>query len=186
VFKLTFKLATSGLLTCKTNDNICVAHTETYNFRMLIDYYENNHLSIRSKVAWQDSSIVCSARINKVIKDQGNMPDWAGFHLFGRYETENDLYVASMRIDGNVAIKKKKGSEYTTLIMKKGNIYDIGKIFQMRFDIFTNDKGGVSLLLFIDENLLLETQDNNNIIKNGTHGVRIDYCDADIFSLSIA
>lgn len=181
---------TSGLLTCKINGNIHVAHTDTYNFRMLIDHYSQQYSPQKNvKFAWQNSSIVCNARINKIIpgntKSDKNVPDWAGFHLFGRYQTENDLYVASVRMDGNVAIKKKKNGEYTTLGMKTVKVCDVGNIFQMQFEIVNNQKGGVSLYLWVDRNQVLCTEDNLNVISNGTNGIRIDYCDTDIFSISI-
>lgn len=183
--KFSYLLSTSGLLTCKQNEKILVAHTETHNFRALIDYYEGDGI----KVAWQDSSIVCNARINKRINDKGKIPEWAGFHLFGRYQTENDLYVASVRMDGNIAIKKKQSGDYTTLAMKDCRISmcDIGKIFQIRFDIknLGSDEKNVSLKLYVDSKCVLETIDKTNIIFSGTHGIRVDYCDVDIFSISI-
>ena len=175
---------TSGSLICKSNDKVLVAHTNTHNFRILVDSYSNN-----LKMGWQDSSIVCNARINKImpgnIKHNNNIPDWAGFHLFGRYQTENDLYVASVRLDGNVAIKKKKNGEYTTLAIKTLNVCRVGDIFQMEFNITTNSKGHVMLTIYVDRNQVLIAEDKLNVIEWGTNGIRIDYCESDIFSISI-
>jgi hypothetical protein len=159
---------------------------------MLIDCQgQIGEKSDKERIAWQNSYIICHTRINKIIqngvKNDGVIPDWAGFHLFGRYQTENDLYVASVRMDGNVVIKKKKDGEYLTLKMMKGGLseWDVGRIFKMKFQITNNEKGGVCLCLFVNDVSVLETEDNTNVIKFGTHGIRIDYCDTDIFSLAV-
>ena len=178
---------TSGLLTCKSNDKISVANTNTHNFRLLIDHcetvYKESSIGKKEKVAWKNSSITCKARINSIIKNEtesGMIPVWAGFHLFGRYKTENDLYVASIRIDGNITIKKKKGGEYITLGVKKMQIFDVGKIFCIMFNI-----NETTLSLYVDNILVLKVEDNNDVLESGTHGIRTDYCDVDVFSIMI-
>ena len=178
---------TSGLLTSKLNGVVSVANTNTHNFRVLIDYYDE----FKSKVAWKNSTICCTVRINHLLQNGSTIPDWSGFHLFSRYKTENDLYVASVRIDGNVVIKKKKGGEYKTLGTKKIEKRKINEVFSMQFVVFDNETNITNtnhntttwLSLYVNDQLVLNVEDKTDIITNGTNGIRTDYCDVDIFSI---
>lgn len=42
-------------------------------------------------------------------------PNWAGLHIMGRYQTEDNLYTGSWRVDGQCIIKKKFKGVYTDL-----------------------------------------------------------------------
>jgi hypothetical protein len=83
------------------------AKIEAYNFRMLIQGLSNG-----LRVKWTDQAIESRFYIDAW---QTSDNSWQGVHLFARYRTANDLYVASFRSDGSVYIKKKQCGLYTTL-----------------------------------------------------------------------
>jgi hypothetical protein len=83
------------------------AKIEDYNFRMLIQGLYNE-----LRVKWTDQAIESRFYIDAWHTTDNS---WQGVHLFARYRTENDLYVASFRSDGSMYIKKKQCGLYTTL-----------------------------------------------------------------------
>jgi hypothetical protein len=83
------------------------AKTEDDNFRMLIQGFSNG-----LRVKWTDQAIETRFYIDAWHPTDNS---WQGVHLFARYRTENDLYVASLRYDGSMYIKKKQCGLYTTL-----------------------------------------------------------------------
>lgn len=99
--------ATSGQLVCKNQK----AFTSTHNFRMLMNFHENDS---NKKIAFTDSNFSVVAQI---VRNHVTQPivEWTGIHLFGRYQSENNLYVVSFRLDGTIVMKKKIKGEYTTL-----------------------------------------------------------------------
>jgi hypothetical protein len=78
---------------------------------MLMNFYEKN---TNKKIAFTDSKYSVVAQ---VIRNHITDPivEWTGIHLFGRYQSENNLYVVSFRLDGTIVMKKKIKGEYTTL-----------------------------------------------------------------------
>lgn len=104
--------ATSGQLICKKDiDNHKKAFTSTYNFRMLMNFYDDNK---SKRIAFTDSKFSVIAKVTS-FQEIGKKVEWSGIHLFGRYQSENNLYVVSFRIDGTIVMKKKISGEYTTL-----------------------------------------------------------------------
>jgi hypothetical protein len=83
------------------------AKTEDKNFRMLIKGLSNG-----LRVKWTDQAIESRFYIDAW---QTTDEEWQGVHLFARYRTENDLYVASLRKDGSVLMQKKQCGDYTRL-----------------------------------------------------------------------
>jgi cysteine-rich repeat protein len=97
-------------------------------------------------------------------------PQWSGAHIFARYQTENDLYVASLRKDGKVYIKLKHCDAYTTLAganFSQGAV-QTGKWYDLRFEVV-----GQRLRFYVDGTLELEAFDDT--LSWGTTGVRTDY-----------
>lgn len=113
------------------------------------------------------------------------LPNYAGFHVFARYRTSNDLYVASLRYDGQVTIKRKWDSdfdgegEYTDLAVgdldpsyldANGHL-QTGRWYTLRFSAIGNQ-----LKFSVDGNELLSA--TSGTFSWGTTGVRIDYANA--------
>ena len=90
-----------------------------------------------------------------------------GFKTFVRYRTENDLYVASWRVDGYVQIKKKVCGKYTTLAQKKWGGPSKGAWHRIRFDAIGNN-----LHLYLDGTRVLSATDGT--FSWGTAGIRTD------------
>jgi hypothetical protein len=169
---------TSGTLDSKYVDAWRRGWTDDYDFRMVALGYDN----LGRRIKWTDQ--VAEYRGN-VRSWHADPPDWAGFHLFLRYQTSNDLYVASVRYDGQVTIKRKWDSdhngegEYTDLATGtlNGDYLDgDGRLktrqwFRLRFAAI-----GDELSFYVDDQLLLSATDGT--FSWGTTGVRIDYANA--------
>lgn len=142
-------------------------YTTDHNFRMLAV-----GLSGGQRVKWTRQSNQYRGWISSW---QAGAPDWAGFHLFARYRTENDLYVASFRKDGTVTIKRKLCGAYSTLA--SGDLSDFGITFTtgawytLRFEA-----DGSDLRMYVNGTEVLTATDGT--FSWGTSGIRIDYANA--------
>ena len=161
-------IVTSGTLTCETYQGSKQAFTDNHNFRVLL-----NGMSNGKRVGWDNS--IMNAVITPVAA-QPNRPSWAGMHLFQRYRTEYDLYVASLRFDGLATIKKKIAGSYTTLAQVKVPVPQLGEIYKLQFTA-----RGTNLSFFVNGSRVLSADDTD--LAWGTTGVRLDYTDCYIESL---
>jgi hypothetical protein len=156
-------IATSGTLVCQEYQGKKMAFTDTHNFRLLYNGMNDNGV----KVGWTDS-------ISNVtfipVASQPNKPTWAGMHLFARYRTSDDLYVASYRFDGQVTIKKKNGGKYTTLGQEFIGIPELGESYRLQFTCKGNSLG-----LYVNGSKKLAATDSS--LTWGTSGIRMDYTD---------
>jgi hypothetical protein len=157
-------MATSGALACKTIDGVKQGFTNTHNFRMLFNVVDS---ASQKTVRITDNITTVVARATKI---QSGAPSWAGIHIFNRYQTSDDLYVASWRFDGLCTFKKKIKGKYTTLDKVTIGAPQLGSEHILSFEI-----NGNLLSFFIDGQLILQTQDND--LQWGTSGLRSDYCD---------
>ena len=148
--------------------------TTTHNFRMLLDPPTKKKID---RVAWDNYTFSVKVCLENWLAQSAETPAWSGVHLFARYNTENDLYVASLRKDGFVVIKKKIRGEYTTLATSKGEL-TLGKWYVLAFCV-----ENAKLSFYIDGVLILET--NDSTLSSGTSGVRFDYAAVHIRSLEI-
>jgi hypothetical protein len=90
-----------------------------------------------------------------------------GFKAFVRYRSENDLYVASWRMDGKVNIKKKQAGTYKTLAEITMPKPSAGAWHRIRFDAI-----GTRLELYLDGTKVLSATDS--AFSWGTAGIRTD------------
>lgn len=91
-----------------------------------------------------------------------------GFKAFARYRSEDDLYVASWRMDGVVQIQRKQCGQYTTLaVLPEYGAPTPGVWHWMRFDAI-----GDQLELYLDNMLVLST--TSGTFGWGTVGIRAD------------
>lgn len=94
-----------------------------------------------------------------------------GFKAFLRYRTEDDLYVASWRVDGVAQIQRKHCGVYTPLVVKKG--YGAPSVNAWHTIEFT--AVGDNLDVYLDGDHALHVTDN--VFTWGTAGIRADAMD---------
>lgn len=165
--------ATSGTLTCQQIDGVKDGFTSTYNFRMLCNPTDPTS---QKRVRYTDFETLFIGRLNKW---HAGAPSWSGFHIFGRYQTEDDLYVASLRKDGKAVIKKKVNGAYSTLKYVYYGDLDLGEEYFFQFQI----EGNV-LTYKVNGEVVLQTTDDD--LDWGTTGVRFDYSDAVVDYLRVS
>jgi hypothetical protein len=156
-------IVTSGTLLCEDNGGVLDGFTTTHNFRMLVNPLDSN----KKPIGWTDYRITA---LGTVMRWHSGKPAWAGMHLFARYTTSDNLYVASYRSDGLITIKKKVNAQYTTLASADIGPPETDKEYVMAFEV-----EGTDLRYFIDGKLALTASDND--LSWGTSGVRFDYSD---------
>jgi len=157
-------MATSGTLMCRTYNGARTGFTDTFNFRMLCNPLDNKSQKL---VRYTDTR---TSYFGSVLKWHDGAPNWSGLHMFARYQTEENMYVASWRIDGNVTIKKKINGKYSTLAASKIGSPKIGSEHLMIFEA-----EGPLLSYYIDGNLIVQAEDKD--LSWGTNGIRTDYSD---------
>ncbi len=97
-----------------------------------------------------------------------NLP---GFKAFVRYRSEDDLYVASWRLDGVVQIQRKQCGVYTALaVLPDFGPPTAGVWHRLRFDAI-----GDQLELYLDDELVLTA--TSSTFTWGTAGIRVDSLD---------
>ncbi len=153
---------TSGCLFSKDAGAYRRGWTSTHNFRALSRKYVDG-----KKVGWKTAAPSYRAHISEW---QADAPEWAGLHVFARYQTEDDLYVASYRKDGLVTIKKKLGGVYTTLAQKT-----LGALATRTWHTVKLSVSGDTLQYFVNGELQLTAHDTS--LTWGTAGLRTDYMD---------
>ena len=137
----------------------------------------------------------------KVIRDQlslsPNRQGYNGLILMSRYQNSNNLYYATLRVDGYAVIKKKINGVYYTLVSKKvfpgtydrilnPNLLPKDTWLGLRSEI-KNNNGGVTIKLYLDNgmtnNFVLLTQATDTgiggspITNQGFAGIRTDFMD---------
>ncbi|HEY5948614.1 MAG TPA: hypothetical protein VIV40_24145 [Kofleriaceae bacterium] len=131
---------------------------ETHAFRALALGHVNGEL-----VKWFDQRT--EYRFYYSGETDGAFP---GFKVFARYRTEDDLYVASWRMDGVVQIQKKQCGEYTALARLEGQELPSRRAWhEVRFEAI-----GTNLAFYIDDKLAISADDAT--FSWGTVGIRID------------
>jgi len=94
-----------------------------------------------------------------------------GFKAFLRYRSEDDLYVASWRLDGVVQIQRKLCGEYTVLAVNK----DFGPPTEGVWHQIRFEAAGDELSLYLDDTLALSATSGS--LSWGTAGIRVDSAD---------
>ena len=97
-----------------------------------------------------------------------NLP---GFKVFARYRSEDDLYVASWRLDGAVLIQRKLCGSYTTLAVRR----DLGPPAPDAWHRIRLDAVGDRLDLWLDGARVLTA--TSATFAWGTAGIRVDSVD---------
>ena len=121
-----------------------------------------------------------------------------GVFLFNRYQDQNNLYYAGMRVDGAVVIKKKLAGQYYQLAYAPyfipaadqasfDNLLPQGKWIGIRTEVQTISGNRVKIALSLDVNgnnqwqqVLVAIDDGRlgaPILKQGSGGIRTDFMD---------
>lgn len=101
---------TSGDLRA-TNDPSTTGRTTDNVFRMLAE-----KLNGGARVSWDTMSVKSTFYVEQWnTLPPGSDVEWLGLHLFARYQTEYDLYVASLRSNGDIYIKRKLCGSYVKI-----------------------------------------------------------------------
>ncbi|MFY0569025.1 hypothetical protein ACN28E_35105 [Archangium lansingense] len=153
---------TSGCLSANQAGTSHRGWTTTHHFRALSRKYVDG-----KKVGWKTAAPSYRALIDNW---HAGAPEWAGLHVFARYQTEDDLYVASYRKDGLITIKKKLGGVYTTLAQKDLSTPATGTWHTIKFSV-----SGDTLQFFVNGVLQLTARDTS--LTWGTAGMRTDFMD---------
>jgi hypothetical protein len=128
-------------------------------------------------VKWQAQTNEARFDVQSFQEPSGSTsPSFQGVHLFARYRTENDLYVASLRKTGEVLIQRKLCGTYTQLA--RGVLRDAagnargemaaGTWYRLAFSAV-----GSTLTLSIDGVRQLQVTDGT--FSWGTSGIRTDF-----------
>jgi hypothetical protein len=137
-------------------------------------------------------------RIDAFVTSPGTpAEDWDGVHIFLRYQSQYQLYYASInRRDGTTAIKKKEpggpsnGGTYYTLATGVAAV-PIGEWQPVAAAVETLPSGGVRVSLYRGLDLLLETVDDGRlggppITNPGAVGIRGDNCEFEFRDFRVA
>jgi hypothetical protein len=173
MYSLNYIDVTSGCLSSKYAGEWKRGWTDSSVFRVV----SIGRDSAGREIKWTDQTIEYRAYV-KTWHNKGDIPDWSGLHAFARYRTSDDLYVASIRYDGVVTIKRKWKGVYTTLAESRLNNefreyldtngkLSPGKWYQIKFSAI-----GKNLKLYLDGELLLSA--SSDTFSWGTTGIRID------------
>ncbi|MBI2410959.1 MAG: hypothetical protein HYV32_03675 [Candidatus Kerfeldbacteria bacterium] len=156
---------TSGCLYTGVEEYNHFGYTTTYNFRAIAAAKTQ-----RGKTLWwADQRPQYTAKIIRW-HDMAADYSYAGIHIFGRYQDENNLYVASWRYDGNMTIKKKINGVYTTLANRYYGTPQLDTPYTLAL-ISNND----TLQFIVNDQLMLSATDTD--LHSGTVGIRTDYVD---------
>ena len=158
---------TSGSLWSVQDGSNGLAVTYDDVFRMIANGWAGD-----DKIEWTDQVGHYRAMIDEW---HGSLENWSGLHLFGRYQTSDDLYVASIRYDGTATIKKKYNAVYSTLAsgaLPSQYVDGTGHLvidvwYDLKFAIIGNEL----TFLINDEPILFAT---DNSLTAGTTGIRTD------------
>lgn len=145
------------------------AWTDTYNFRMLVQGLSNG-----TRIKWTNQAVEARFYIDSW---QTGGTSWQGVHLFARYRTENDLYVASLRKDGKVTIKSKRCGHYSDPALAEDVLRDTNgnprAVNTKQWYTLTFAAIGNQLKFYVDDVLQLTVQDGT--FSWGTAGIRTDF-----------
>jgi hypothetical protein len=153
---------TAGCLNAITNTHGQIVSTDGGAFRALALGYAPTDPA--HAVRWTDQSIEYSF-FYSATSGAGVLP---GFKAFARYNTEDDLYVASWRMDGVAQIQRKQCGQYTALkVLKNFGAPTPNTWHRIRFDAI-----GDTLELYLDGVKVISVTDAT--FASGTMGIRTD------------
>ncbi len=164
--------------------------TSTYNFRMLMN---NTLIGTRNqRAAYHDMNVETDFRITALQTQPSGQTPFRGVHLFARYVNEDQYYVASVRSNGDVLVKKQSpnaalGCPYdpigTVVRLKKadgtrlpaGTSVTLNRWYAFRFMVV-----GTVMNVWVDGVQQFNSDLSDATFDRGTAGVRTDYVNVDL------
>lgn len=163
-------------------------------------FYPQNIFRLVSRNKWQDFTQQIYFQIKKDnLSTSPNRNASNGLLLFNRYQDQNNLYYAGLRVDGVVVVKKKINGKYYTLGYKKifpgnynavsnPNLLPHNKWLGVKSKVVNNSDGSVSISVYYDFGWtgnwahLISVKDDNKkygpvISAAGYGGIRTDFMD---------
>lgn len=139
-----------------------------------------------------------SARFNFSAFESG-APFYQGAHLFARYRSEDEFYTISLRVNGDVAVKRQAptadaGCPYSeigsTLRLKtaaypnglptsgSNSTLPTGTWYTVRADVVTNGSGNAEIAMYVNDVYQATFTDSTaNALPDGLGGIRTDSVD---------
>jgi len=172
-------------------------------------YHPQNIFRLVTRTQWKNFTQEVYFRINRNNLSKSKYRNESnGLLLFNRYQDEDNLYYAGIRVDGTVVIKKKKKGKYYALGQKrfykgkydrkdKPNLLPKHTWMGIKSEVITNPDDTVSIKLYIDKDqsgnwqLALEAVDDNSkyggesLKDEGYGGIRTDFMDVDMDNYKI-
>jgi len=166
---------TSGYLTTKPSSSWKYGWSNDNAFRVIASQKDNRQQDIK----YTNQTNQYRAQIKGWKNTNAIIPEWSGLHAITRYQTADDLYVASIRYDGNVTIKVKYQGNYATLAQKKLTngvkkyLDENGHLATEQWYKINFSAVGEQLTLSLDGIELLSV--HNELLAEGTIGIRTDH-----------
>lgn len=163
-------------------------------------YHPQNIFRLITRSKWKNTQEIVYFRVlRNQFSASPNRDASNGLLLMSRYQNQNTLYYAGVRVDGNAVIKKKLNGKYYTLASKKifPGTYDrksnpslLPKYDWIGLKTLVNNTGGiVNIKLYMDRGwtgkwtLIAEANDDgrygNPILNEGYSGIRTDFMDVE-------
>lgn len=165
-------------------------------------YHPQNLLQLLTRQKFNNPDIQTRFKIvnNNAFNIVNNQP-WNGISLLSNYQDDNNFYIATLRVDGKIVIKKKTGGIYQTLIQKtyfagnydnviNHNLLPQNREIGLRF-ITKKIDNNIYLSFYIEENgiwkLVTEITDSNpgSLINNNLVGVWSNFMDIEFNKFAI-
>ena len=172
--------------------------------------HPQNIFRLITRSTWGNFEQQVYAKINAVnLSESAERDMWDGILLIHRYQDQDNLYYAGIRVDGNVVIKKKVKGVYYTMALDpvfggatynrtgSPNLIPEHQWIGVKTTIKTNPIGTVSLQVFLDENRtgewkLVSTATDDGFsyqgkafTEEGYAGIRTDFMDAEFDDFKI-
>lgn len=168
---------TSGCLATQFSGGWKYGWSDNKTFRVIAVARDN----LQQEIKYSKQTNQYRAQI-KAWKNSNIIPDWSGLHAITRYQTADDLYIASIRYDGNVTIKVKFQGSYTTLAQTKltngvkNYLDESGHLATQQWYKINFSAIGEKLTLSLDGIELLSV--NNKLLTDGKIAIRTDHVEA--------
>lgn len=165
-------------------------------------YHPQNLFRLESRSRWQNFRQQAYFRIRRDnLSGSPNRNASNGLLLMSRYQNENNLYYAGIRVDGAAVIKKKYGGKYYTLAYarvfpgtydrtSRPNLLPKDLWVGLRSELTNNPDGTVRIVLYVDPGpggwvLVFDVLDNGlafgpAITSAGYGGIRTDFMDVEL------
>jgi hypothetical protein len=171
--------------------------------------HPQNTFRLVTKSSWDNAGVEAAFRIRgDQLSASPNRNESNGLLLMTRYQDQNTLYYAGLRVDGTAVIKKKYRGVYHTMAQEavfpgryhrteNPNLLPKDRWISLRTETVTEPDGSIALRLFMHDEgtrswmFLLEARDDGRfgstspITLTGHAGIRTDFMDVEFDSFRV-